>query len=103
MVEATDEVAVNPAPPLAGLYYREFIHYQEPAWDNRRLNNINQHFITAFLGKYIQGDAAKYEPYLDLIEPMSNDSPRVDESDPAYWKGFPNFSAIGMEFRHLAP
>lgn len=85
------------------MYYREFIHYQEPAWDNRRLNNINQHFITAFLGKYIQGDAARYEPYWDLVESVSNDSPRDDEFDPAYWKGFPHYSAIGMELRHLSP
>jgi predicted dienelactone hydrolase len=100
---AIHEVAVNPAPPLAGQHYREFIHYQEPGWDNRRLNNINQHFITAFLGKYIQGDATQFDPFLDLIEPNSNDSPRDDESDPRYWKGFPNYSAIGMELRHLSP
>ena len=100
---AIHEVAVNPAPPLAWQRYREFIHYQEPGWDNRRLNNINQHFITAFLGKYIQGDAAQFDPFLDLIEPVSNDSPRDDESDPRYWKGFPNYSAIGMELRHLTP
>ncbi len=99
---AIHEVAVNPPPALASQYYREWIHYQEPAWDNERLNNINQHFITAFLGKYIQGDFARYEPYLDL-PPISNDTPRADESDPDYWKGFPNYSAIGMELHHLPP
>ncbi len=99
---AIHEVAVNPPPPLAAQYYREFIHYQEPAWDNRRLNNINQHFITAFLGKHLRGDSDTYEPYLDIL-PLSNDSARADESDPSYWTGFPNYSAIGMEFHHLLP
>ncbi len=98
---AIHEVAVNPPPPLAGLYYREFGHYQEPAWDNRRLNNINQHFITAFLGKYIKADNEQFGPYLNLIQPISNLSSRNDEKEPSYWKGFPNYSAIGMEFHHL--
>jgi predicted dienelactone hydrolase len=99
---AIHEIAVNPAPPLAELYYREYVHYQEPGWDNRRLNNINQHFITAFLGSKLKGDFIKYQPYLDLLQPISNDSPRANESDPEYWKGFPNWSAIGMELHHVA-
>lgn len=99
---AIHEIAPNPAPPLAEQHYREYIHCQEPAWDNRRLNNINQHFITAFLGVHIQGDFARYQPYLDLVQ-FSNDSNRTDESDPSYWKGFPNYSAIGMELEHLLP
>jgi predicted dienelactone hydrolase len=99
---AIHEIAVNPAPPLAEAHYREYVHYQEPGWDNRRLNNINQHFITAFLGSKLKGDFFKYQPYLDLLEPISNDSPRSDESDPEYWKGFPNWSAIGMELHHVA-
>lgn len=99
---AIHEIAVNPAPPLAELHYREYVHYQEPAWDNRRLNNVNQHFITAFLGLHLQADAATYQPYLDLV-PLSNESNRTDETDPTYWKGFTNFAAIGMEFHHLLP
>ncbi len=99
---AIHEIAVNPAPPLAERHYREYVHYQEPAWDNRRLNNVNQHFITAFLGLHLGGDFATYEPYLDLV-PISNDSHRTDESDPTYWKGFTNWAAIGMELHHLLP
>jgi predicted dienelactone hydrolase len=98
---AIHEIAVNPAPPLAEAYYREYVHYQEPGWDNRRLNNVNQHFITAFLGWKLKGDFDEYKPYLDLEEPISNDSDRTDEEDPSYWKGFTNWSAIGMELHHL--
>lgn len=93
---AIHEVATNPAPPLADLYPREYAHYQEPAWDNRRLNNINQHFITAFLGKHLLGNSERYGDYLKLPV-ISNDSPRTDTSDPNYWKGFANWTAIGME------
>ncbi len=93
---AIHEVATNPAPPLADLYPREYAHYQEPAWDNRRLNNINQHFITAFLGKYLIGEEDKYNEYLNLSI-VSNDSPRTDTKDARYWKGFANWTAIGMQ------
>lgn len=100
---AIHEIAPNPAPPLAEFHYREYVHYQEPSWDNRRLNNVNQHFITAFLGSKLMGESTLYQPYLDLPIPISNDSPRTDETDPGYWKGFPNWSAIGMELHHLGP
>ena len=93
---AIHEVATNPAPPLAALYPREYAHYQEPAWDNRRLNNINQHFITAFLGSHLLGNTSKYGDYLELPV-ISNDTPRTDTNDPNYWKGFANWTAIGME------
>jgi predicted dienelactone hydrolase len=93
---AIHEVATNPAPPLADLHPREYAHYQEPAWDNRRLNNVNQHFITAFLGKHLLGNSVKYGDYLKLPV-ISNDSPRTDTSDPNYWKGFAKWTAIGME------
>lgn len=98
---AIHEVPVNPAPPISESNYAEWLHYQEPAWDNRKLNNVNQHFITAFLGRHLKGEADRYEPYLNLLEPISNDSPRSDASDPRYWKGFTPFGAIAMELRHL--
>jgi predicted dienelactone hydrolase len=94
---AIHEVGPNPAPPLAAGHFREYIHYQEPAWDNRRLNNINQHFVTAFLGVHLRGEQDLYAPYLD-ISPVSNESPRTDTAHPDYWRGFLNWTAIGMEF-----
>ena len=60
------EVAVNSPPPIAEEYFLEYIHYQEPAWDNRRCNNINQHFITAFLGIHLKG-TGEYQDSLDLV------------------------------------
>jgi predicted dienelactone hydrolase len=93
---AIHEVGANPAPPLADAHFREYVHYQEPAWDNRRLNNINQHFVTAFLGVYLRGEQYLYEPYLDM-SPISSESPRTDTAHPDYWRGFLNWTAIGME------
>jgi predicted dienelactone hydrolase len=92
------EVAVNPPPPIADDHFREYMHYQEPAWDNRRCNNINQHFITAFLGIHLKG-MQEYQTYLDLI-PMSNDA---DPDTPEYWKGFKKWTAVGLELHHLEP
>jgi len=92
------EVAVNPPPPIAENHFREYMHYQEPAWDNRRCNNINQHFITAFIGIHLKG-MEEYQPYLDLI-PFSNDASTGDKD---YWKGFKDWTAVGLELHHIAP
>ena len=92
------EVAVNPPPPEAEEHFREYIHYQEPVWDNRRCNNVNQHFITAFLGIHLKG-MTEYQEYLDLI-PYSNDA---DPFTPEYWKGFKEWTAVGLELHHMAP
>ncbi len=99
---AIHEVAVNPPPPISEAHYREYMHYQEPAWDNRKINNVNQHFVTAFLGMHLKQDFDTYEPYLDL-HPISNESNRTDPADPSYWKGFTAWAAIGMELHHLTP
>jgi predicted dienelactone hydrolase len=99
---AIHEVAVNPPPPISEANYAEYMHYQEPAWDNRKINNVNQHFVTAFLGMHLKGDHDTYAPYLDL-HPISNESHRTDPTDPTYWKGFTPWAAIGMELHHAAP
>ncbi len=98
---AIHEVPVNPAPPISEANYAEWLHYQEPGWGNRKLNNVNQHFVTAFLGLHLGDDPGVYEPFLNLLEPVSNDSPRTGRDDPRYWKGFTEYGAIGMELRHF--
>jgi hypothetical protein len=92
------EVAVNPPPPIAEDYFRVYIHYQEPAWDNRRCNNINQHFITAFLCIHLKG-MDEYQAYLDLI-PIFNDASPGDDD---YWYGFKEWTAVGLELHHSEP
>jgi len=91
------EIAVNPTPEIAKDYFREYMHYQEPVWDNRRCNNINQHFITAFLGIHLKGNK-DYQPYLDLITLANDAEPNTAE----YWAGFKPWTAVGLELHHRA-
>jgi len=94
------EVTVNPAPPITFTRWREYVHYQEPALDNTRTNNVNQHFLTAFLGMHLKGE--DYATYLDL--PESSDASN-NYGNPGYptgiWKGFKEWSAVGLEMHHL--
>jgi hypothetical protein len=94
---------VNPAPPITFSRWREYVHYQEPALDNTRTNNVNQHFLTAFLGVHLKG--AAYQDYLSVDSVSSNDSNNY--GNPGYpagiWKGFPEWSAVGLEMHHLQP
>lgn len=92
---ARHNVAPNP-PPAATLQpavsFNEYYHYAEPSWSSYRLNNINQHFITAFIGKYLQ--QKKYDEYL-AIPAQSNDKT---------WPGFKARTSTGMALLHaIAP
>jgi len=78
-----------------------FDHYADAVWDTTRMNNIAQHFATAWLDKYLKG--ADTDRYLNLVE-FSNDG--VFDVDDAgtpteantYWEGFPDRSARGLRF-----
>ncbi len=88
---ARHNIAPNPPPveSLApGLPFDEYYRYAEPAWDERRINNINQHFVTAFLGIHLKNE--DYAKYLELEE----------DSNTKGWMGFPTRSSTGMELLH---
>ncbi|MBY0420502.1 MAG: hypothetical protein K2W88_20820 [Pararheinheimera sp.] len=70
-------------------------HYTDPVWDNVRMNNIAQHFSTAFLNKYIKADAGM-DPYLDLVPNAA------DGVGPSYWKGFAPNTAVGLRLEKLS-
>jgi predicted dienelactone hydrolase len=87
---ARHNIAPNPAPKEAlgkGLPFDEYYRYAEPSWDSRRINNINQHFITAFMGMHLK--KLDYQKFLDLPE----------KSNPKNWFGFPGRSSTGLELR----
>ena len=91
---ARHNVAPNPPPPetlQAGVNISEYNHYAEPSWNEYRINNINQHFITAFLG--IQLKQQDYGKFLDVQE-NSNNKP---------WTGFKIRYSTGMELLHALP
>jgi len=85
---ARHNVAPNPAPTESyapGLDMNEYYHYAEPVWDQRRINNINQHFLTAFLGLTLKG--LNYESFLDIPKDSMEES----------WKGFKPRTSVGLQ------
>lgn len=82
-------------------------HYIDAVWDNTRMNNIAQHFATAFLGKYLRQDAAM-EPYLHLVESAQSGKWSAQangtlNSDHTYWKGFARRTAVGLKLEKQMP
>lgn len=93
-MNARHNVAPNPPPADAlvpGLQIDEYYRYAEPSWDQRKLNNINQHFVTAFLGIHLK--QKEYSKFLDLQQ-------NSNEKD---WTGFKPRSSTGMELLHDSP
>ncbi len=81
------------------------MHYADPVWDTVRMNNIAQHFLTAWFGRHLRGDASM-DAYLDLIpDPKdgvwSRSAGGEDLPDHTYWKGFANRTATGLRFETL--
>ena len=82
-------------------------HYTDPVWDQARMNNIAQHFVSAWMDLYLKGNETAGD-YLDLVE-NSNDgvwsmnedgTPKEDHS---YWKGFNKDTAKGLRYEVKAP
>ena len=69
-------------------------HYTDPVWDTVRMNNIAQHFATAFLNKYLKADPAM-DAYLDLVPDSAAGT------GASYWKGFRPNTAVGLRLEHL--
>lgn len=103
--------APMPAPaeswaPSATYEYPPFEHYADPVWDTVRMNNITQHFVTAFLGRYLKGDD-EMATYFDLVEHSRDAVQALDEDgtpkpEHTYWKGFTPRSAKGLSMMHKA-
>lgn len=90
-INARHNVAPNPPPVEAmqpGLHIDEYLRYGDSVWDMRRINNVNQHFVTAFFGSLLQGK--DYSAYLDLAQ----------DANTGKWHGFKPRTSIGMELRH---
>jgi predicted dienelactone hydrolase len=93
-INARHNVAPNPPPEKSlqpGMPYEFYSHYAEPAWDQRRINNINQHFVTAFLGIQLKKkDNSRY------LAPAENANLNV-------WPGFKVRTSVGLELLHSPP
>ncbi len=62
-----------------------FVHYADAVWDTTRMNNIFDHFATAWFTFHLKNQANMQE-YLD-----------------ASWKGFNRGTAVGLILEHAAP
>jgi len=88
---ARHNTAPNPPPPETmqlGMKMDDYYHYAEPAWNEKKINNINQHFVSAFLGIYLK--QKEYGKYLELPENANGHT----------WTGFKPRTATGLELLH---
>jgi predicted dienelactone hydrolase len=72
-------VATEPGKPAA------FAHYADAVWDTVRMNNILDHFATAYFDLYLKNDQEK-KAYLETG-----------------WKGFKRGTTAGLTLEHAAP
>jgi predicted dienelactone hydrolase len=71
-------VAAEPGKPAA------FAHYADAVWDTVRMNNILDHFATAYFDFYLKGDREKRTYFEE-------------------WKGFKRGTSVGLTLDHAAP
>jgi len=81
-------------------------HYTDPVWDSVRMNNIMDHFATAFFDFNLKGKTESLA-YLELVPNSQDGVYSMEEDQPTdahtYWKGFGNGSARGLLLEHLGP
>jgi len=84
-----------------------FTHYADAVWDTVRMNNILQHFVTAFADLHLKGQPDR-RAYFD-VAPNGKDGVFALTADGApqpthtYWKGFKRGTAAGLVLEHRAP
>lgn len=80
-------------------------HYTDPVWDTVRMNNIMDHFATAYFSYHLKDDEGMLK-YLDVVadgaEAIYHMNNGVPEKDHNYWPGFEENSAVGLKLEHLA-
>lgn len=81
---------------------------KEPVWRQERLNQINQHFVTAFLDSNLKKDDSRRR-YLDVPTAIASDGKwpatfgqtddgaYAGDAQPEYWRGFQRRWATGLE------
>jgi predicted dienelactone hydrolase len=112
--EAGHAIGMNVAPVemRARLWDQDW--FEDPVWRKERISAINLHFITAFLDRYVKGDASR-AAYLEVRTPDSDDGVWPAQSSLPYgafspsdtnitvWKGFQRNHATGMQLLSATP
>lgn len=88
------------------LDFMPFDHYADAVWDTVRMNNVTQHFATAFMDLHLKGDADMAR-YFDLVEyaeegQVSLNEDGSEKDDHSYWAGFDARTAAGLRFESRA-
>jgi predicted dienelactone hydrolase len=103
-------IGMNPAPDTMRSRLWDLDWWEDPVWRKERVIGVELHVITAFLDRYVTGDAAGGAD-LDVASPLSNDGAwpakpgepyaAVSPGPPAatLWKGFQRGHASGLELR----
>lgn len=110
--EAANHNAAAPMPAPAEswetvetLDFVPFEHYADAVWDTNRMNNIAQHFATAFMDLHLKDDADK-AAYFDLTPRAADGVVALDDAgaeteDHTHWTGFAPRTAQGLVFETL--
>jgi len=82
-------------------------HYTDGVWDTLLMNNILQHFVTAFLDLHLKGISERRD-YLDVLEDgaeavYSLNHEGMPNPQHTYWKGFAQSRAVGLKMLRGQP
>ena len=93
--------------PVETLDFVPFDHYADAVWDNVRMNNVAQHFATAFFDLHLKGDPDR-RGYLELVPRSEDGIVALDDAgeqteDHTYWQGFAPRTAAGLRFETKRP
>lgn len=81
-------------------------HYTDPVWDSVRMNNIMDHFATAWFDYHLKGIQERAS-YLELVPDPRDGIYSMEDGQAtenhSYWKGFGRGTAQGLMLEHLRP
>ncbi|MGB3244479.1 MAG: dienelactone hydrolase [Sulfitobacter sp.] len=77
-------------------------HYSDPVWSTARMNNIAQHFVTAWLDQHLKADSES-GAFLELVEDSNEGVWSMNEDgtpkeDHTYWMGFGKGTSKGLKY-----
>lgn len=102
-------IGLSPAPDSMRQLLWDQDWFEDPVWRKDRITAINAHFITAFLDRYVKGDASR-DAYLNVAVSESSagawpaarpalpyDAYSPGDATITVWKGFQRNHATGLE------
>lgn len=107
---AGHSIGMNGAPETMRGRLWDLDWWEDAVWRKERAVGVQLHFITAFLDRYVKGEAAD-AAFLDVPTPLSNDGAwPVKPGEPyaavspgppvsTVWKGFQHAHSAGLELR----